>query len=109
KRWPQIAQAQDAAGDREGEIAEGLVQLDAGIFRARLGQHRVAAARGPVEGAAIDDYAADGIAVTAEKFRRRMHDDVGAMPKRPAEIGRGEGVIDDERHARLLRDVRDGL
>ena len=33
---PDVAQAEHAAGDGEGEIAEGLVQHDAVIFRARL-------------------------------------------------------------------------
>ena len=41
---PQIAQAKYPACNCECEVAEGLVQLHAGIFRTRLGQHRVAAA-----------------------------------------------------------------
>ena len=36
QRRAEIAQAEHAAGDGEGEIAEGLVQHDAGIFRPRL-------------------------------------------------------------------------
>ena len=36
QRRPDVAQGQHAAGDGEGEIAEGLVQHDAVIFRPRL-------------------------------------------------------------------------
>ena len=43
ERGAEIAQAQHAAGDGEGEVAEGLVQHHAVIFRARLRQHRIAA------------------------------------------------------------------
>ena len=38
-----------------------------------------------------------------------MHDDVGAVLDRLAEIGRGQRVVDDERHARVLRDLGDRL
>jgi hypothetical protein len=36
QRWPDVAQRQCAAGDRECEIAEGLVHHDAVVFRPRL-------------------------------------------------------------------------
>ena len=101
-RRPEVAQAQHPAGNREGEIAEGLVQDDAVIFRARLRQHRIAALARPVEGAGIDDHAADRIAVAAEKFRQRMHDDVGAVLDRLHRVGRRQRVVDDERHAGAL-------
>src|SRR3982074_3810943 len=38
-----------------------------------------------------------------------MHDDVGAMLDWPAEIRRCESVVDDQRHARALRDFRNRL
>ena len=38
-----------------------------------------------------------------------MDDEVGAPFERPAQIGRGEGVVDDEGHARLVRDLGDRL
>ena len=59
KRRADVAQPEHAAGDREGEIAERLVQHDAVIFRARIGQHRIAALARPVELAAVHDHAAD--------------------------------------------------
>ncbi len=79
ERRPEIAQAEHAGGDGEGEIAEGLAQHDALIFGARLRQERIAALAHPVEGAAIDDHAADGIAMAAKILGRRMDDDVGAV------------------------------
>ena len=36
-----------------------------------------------------------------------MHDDVGTMLDGPAEIGRGEGVVDQQRQAGVMRDLRD--
>ena len=38
-----------------------------------------------------------------------MDDDVGAPFERPAEIGRGQRVVDDQRDARFVRDVGDRL
>ena len=103
---PMIAQRQHAAGDGEGEIAERLVQHDAVIFRPRLAQHRIAPLARPVEGAGIDDEAADRIAVAAEKFGQRMHDDVGAVIDRLAQIRRSQRVVDDVGHAGALGDLR---
>ena len=104
-RRADIAQAEHAAGDGEREIAERLVQHDALIFRARLRQHRIAAFARPVEGAGIDDQAADRIAVAAEKFRQRVNDDIRAVIDRLAEIGCRQRVVDDQRHARAPRDI----
>ena len=38
-----------------------------------------------------------------------MNDDVGAVLDRPAEIGSGQRVVDDERNARRMGDLRDAL
>jgi hypothetical protein len=65
----------------------------------RFGQHRIALAARPVESPGIDDHAADGVAVAAEEFCERVHDDVGAVFDGPAQIGRCQRVVDDERHA----------
>ena len=83
------------------------MQHDAVIFRPRLRQHRIAVLARPVEGAAIDDHAADRIAVAAEKFRQRMHHDIGAVVDRLAQVGRRQRVVDDQRHAGFLGDRRD--
>ena len=50
----------------------------------RLREHRIALVRDPVERAAVDDQAADRIAVSAEELGRRMDDDVGAVLERAA-------------------------
>ena len=107
KRRADVAQAEHAAGDREREIAEGLVQHDAVVFRARVGEHRIAALTRPVERAAVDDHAADRIAVAAEEFGERVDDDVRAVLERLAQVRCRERVVDDQRHAGLARDVRD--
>ena len=39
----------------------------------------------------------------------RVNDDVGPVLDRPAEIGSGERVVDDERQARFMGDCRDAL
>ena len=105
-RRADIAQRQHPAGDGEGKVAERLVQHDAMIFRPRLAQHRIAPLARPVERAAVDDHAADRIAVAAEKFGQRVHDDIGAMFERLAQIRCGERVIDDVGHAGAPRDLR---
>ena len=64
---------------------------------------------GVVEGAAVDDHAADGGAVPAEVLGRRVHDDVGAQLDRADQVRRGDRVVDDERDADLVRDRGDGL
>ncbi len=92
---PEIAQAEHATGDGEGEIAEGLGERDAVIARRGGRQRRIPPALEPIEGAAIDDRAADRVAVAAEELSQRMHDDVGAMLDGADEIGRGQRVIDD--------------
>jgi hypothetical protein len=60
-----------------------------------------------VEGAAVDDGAADRGAVAAEVLRRGVHDDVGAVLERPDEVRRRDRVVHDERHARGVGDPRD--
>src|SRR5262249_37293121 len=63
----------------------------------------------PVERTAVDNDATDTGAVPTNEFGGRMHDDVRAMLKGPAQVGRGERIIDDEREFMLVRDVRDSL
>ena len=109
QRRTEIAQAEHAAGDREGEIAKRLLDPDAVIFRARLVEHRIFVVLRPVEGAGIDDDAAERVAVAAQEFRQRMHHDVGAVVDRTDQIGRRQRVVDDQRHAGLACDFRNRL
>ena len=99
QRRAEIAQAEHAARDRKREVAERLLQFDAVIFRARFAERRIFVAGRPVERAGVDDDAADRIAVTAEKLRQRMHDDVSTMIDRANQIRRCQRIIDDKRHA----------
>jgi hypothetical protein len=100
----EVAQTQHAARDREGEIAKGLLNLEPVIFRSRLAQHRIFVVFRPIEGAGIDDDAAERIAVAAEEFGQGVHDDIGAMVDGTDQIGRRQRVVDDQRHARLVGD-----
>ena len=67
------------------------------IGRVGLGELLEAARGGPVELAGIDNDAADGGAVAAEEFGRRVDDDVGAPLDGPNQRWRRGGVVDDER------------
>ena len=62
-----------------------------------LRQARIFVALGfPVEIAAINDYAANRIAVAVEELGGRMDDNIGAMLERAAESWRCHGVVDDQ-------------
>ena len=54
---------------------------------------------GPGELAAVDDHAANAVAVATQVFGQRMYDDVGTMLEGAAQIRAGHGVVDDQRHA----------
>ncbi len=104
----EIAQALGARPHDERGRSELLVEDDAVIAGIGFGQHRKFAGRAPVEPAAVDDHAADRDAVAADPFGGRIHHDVGAEFDRPAEIRRGEGVVDQQRDLCVMRDCRDG-
>ena len=93
----------------EGEVAEILEEVQAVIGRlrrpARPGKLPVA----PVEFSRLHHHAAERVAVAAEKFRGRVADDVGPPLDRPAQIGRGQRVIDDQRNAGVMRHRGDRL
>ena len=97
-----LAQAEDAAGNGKSKIAKRFAKHHATIFRTRCGEHRITLIRHPIECAAINNETANRIAVAAQKLCRGMHDNVGAMFEGAHEIGRGECVVDDQRHAGAL-------
>ena len=72
----------------------------AGRGRRELGKFSVA----PVEPAGLDDHPAHGGAVAADVLGGRVHDDVGAPFDRPAQVGRGHRVVEDQRDAGVMRD-----
>ncbi len=105
-----VALADGAAARDVGASAVLLGVDDAVIGVLRLGQHREAfGVRGPVEAAAVDDGTAHGRAVAAEELGQRMHDDVGAVGEGLEQHRRRDGVIDDQRHAVAVRDLRQRL
>ncbi len=101
----EVAQAFGPGAHDEGGGAELLGKDNAVITRIRLGHRREFARSLPVETPAVDDRAADGDAVSADPFGDRVHDDVGAKRERAAQIGRGKGVVDQERNAGRMRDL----
>ena len=55
-----------------------------------------------------DDQPERDVVVAAQVLGGGMDDDVGAVLDRPAEVWRSERVVDDQRHAGTMGDVRDG-
>ena len=76
------------------------------IARIRLGYRRIFSACLPVEFALVDDDSAESRSVSADEFRRRMDDDIGAVLDRTDQVGRAEGVVDDDRQSVLMRKLR---
>ena len=106
QRRPGIAQRHDAAAPDIGGRPQRLGVDDAVVGRIGLVEQREARLVGdPVELARIDDDAADGVAVPADIFGERVHDDVGAEVEGAAQIRRRHGVVDDQRHAVPVGDL----
>ena len=115
-----VAQTEGTRSDRESDIdlcairaewqraepfCEGQVIIEA--LRRRHG--RILVGMGfPIKAPAIDDHAANRIAVSANELGQRMDDDMRAMLQRAAEIRRGHRIIDHIDHAMLFRDRSDG-
>ena len=59
----------------------------------------------PIEAATIDHDAANHRAVTAQKFGGRVVDQIGPPSQRLNQVGRGEGGVHQQRHARFVRDA----
>ena len=104
----EIAQAQNAAGNGETEIAKGFPQNHAAIFRTRLRQHRITARFDEIERAAIDNQTADGIAMATQKFGCRMDDNIGPVLEGADQIGRGHRIVDNQRHTGFMGNIGNG-
>ena len=104
KRRPQRAHRFHARLHRESEVAERLVEDHAVIAARGLGHLRKIAVA-PRKLARFDQDAAHRRAVAAEVLGERMHDDVGAVLERPAQVRRCQRVVDHERDAGAVRDV----
>ena len=92
----------------EAEIAEALVEAHPVIAARGLGHVGIAAVV-PGKLAGFDEHPAHGGAVPADILGGRMDDDVGAVLEGPAQVGRGEGVVDHQRHPGLAAHRREGL
>ena len=86
-----------------GHRPEGLVELQPVVGRLRLGQARELARGRPVELAGVDHAPARHGAVAGQVLGGRVHDECRAHLDRAAELGRGRGVVDDQRHPEPLR------
>ena len=103
-----VAQAFDAGADDEGDGSEDFAEIHAVIGAGGLVDLREGALF-PIELAAVDDHAADGVAVSAHEFGERVHHDVGAVIDGAAQIGRGEGVVDHQGDVVFVGDLGDGF
>src|SRR5262249_26093493 len=78
-RGAEVAQSEDARGDRKGHRAESFRQLHAVVGGVWIDERFIAmAASLPVVGSAIDDGTADRVAVATDELREAMDDDIGA-------------------------------
>ncbi len=102
QRRAEIAQQLRPGPHDVGGLREGLEEHQPVVGRIRAGEPWVTPVA-PVEPAAVDDDPADGRAVPADELRRRVHDHVGAVLERAGQVRGGQGVVDDERRARLVR------
>lgn len=75
-------------------MAEGIEEAEVVVRRRGRGDGGKAA---EIEVARVEDDAGDGVAVAADELGGGVEDDGRAVLHRAAEIGRGEGVVDDER------------
>lgn len=93
---PQVAQDLDARADDERDGAERVPELEPVVTLAGLDElGEAGAVLAPVELARVDHNAADGCAVAADPFSRRVDDNVGAVVDGADEVAsRSEGVVD---------------
>ena len=108
-RRARVAQEEGTDVGDEGDGAECLDEVHAVIAFVRLREVREASRCLPVEGAALDDDAAEAGAVPADEFRRGVHDDVRAVLDGAQEVRRREGVVDDDGDALRVCCLGDGL
>ena len=99
-----VAQPLHAGFEDEGQRTEGLGVGEAMVGRIGLGELLEAAGSGPVEFAGVDNDAADGGAVAAEKLGGGVDDDVCAPLDGANQRRRSGGVVDDEGQAVFMGD-----
>ena len=99
QRSTRIAQWHYPAATDEGCWAEGFGVGHTVVGRVRrVQQGETFFVVSPWEFAGVDDDAADAGPVSADVLGQRVHDDIGTVLEGAAQDGRGNGVIDDQRH-----------
>ena len=105
QRRARVAQRHDARAADVGRRAQRLGVDDAVIAHVRLVQALEARlVVRPRKLARIDDDAAQRGAVAAHVLGQRVDHDVGTVLDRANQERRADGVVDDQRHARRVRD-----
>lgn len=95
-----VAQRHHAAAADEGGGTERFGVGDAVVGHiGRVQQREALLVLRPGKLAGVDHDAADAGAVAAHVLGQRVHDDVRAMLEGAAEHRRGDGVVNDQRHA----------
>ena len=109
ERRARVAQKLDADLDHVGDrVAEDGGVARAVVARVGLGEAReLVDVLRPGELSAVDDDTRDDRSVSAQELGRRVNDDVCAELEGADEVRRRDRVVDDERHAVLVRDTRD--
>ena len=95
-------------GDK-GCGADCVGKGDAVVTRVRVGDLREFARGFPVKFAGLDDDAAEGRAVAAEELCGGVDDDVSTVFDGPDEVRGAKGIVDDERDAVRMGQLRERL
>ena len=92
----EITENFDASTDDEGDVAEGLVELETVVTLRGLVELREASGvLTPVELARVYNHTSDGSAMTADPFGSRVDDNISAMVDGSDEVTSStKGVID---------------
>ena len=104
-----VAQALHPRLDDERQRSEGFGIGNAVIRGIGIDEIREASRSLPVEVAAVDDDAPDRGAMAADELGGRVDHDIGAPLDRPAERGRGAGIVDHQRQPVLVSDAGKGF
>ena len=95
---PDVTQLFGPKAREERELAEVARPLESAVTRHRLVEQRELVAV-PGEATTLDDHAAEGGAVPAEKLRGRVDGDICSPFERPVQVRRRDGRVDDQRDA----------
>ena len=104
-----IAQQDRADIGGERRRPRGLGELDAVVAGIRLADPRIPAARRPIERAAVDDDAAERRTVAADELGGAVQHNIRAVLQRADKERRSERVVDHQRDAVRVGEIRECL